>query len=126
MQAAESNNPLVEEAIQAVLADESSATQLCIASNRIDSPPLTVTDAQRIMECLQNNPRISTLEICRCRIVHDDTTAAVLNVFRDGLALCSAVTKVRFSAMQLGIEGLNRLKSDFYNTSITVRTRYWR
>jgi hypothetical protein len=108
-------NPEVESDIQMALADES-ATALSIEASDADrSPPLTVIDARRIIDCLRENSQFHTLEI----FSHDMDNDDVLNAFRSGLPLCTSITTVNLCGTHLGNEGLEHLLPAFYNTSVT-------
>jgi Leucine Rich repeat len=111
---------VVDEAIRYALANES-VTTLCIHASWYTThnlPPLNVTDARLIIESLHENPRFHTLKIIYYPLLHDgDDDDAVLNVFRIGLPLCTAITTITLFKAQLGNEGLERLLPAFYNIS---------
>jgi Ran GTPase-activating protein (RanGAP) involved in mRNA processing and transport len=118
MQAADDRSQWVNRQIQAALANRQ-ATELLIHADAFEAggTPLTVVDAQRIMDCLRESPhRFYNLTILFLRL--DDS--AVLNVFRHGLALCKHVTQVHLGSTKLTDEGLmDLLLPVCYNTSVT-------
>jgi Leucine Rich repeat len=76
---------------------------------------LLVADARRIIDFAQANPRFICLEIYNNAI----NDVAVLNVFCDGLQLCTSITTVDLRYTRLTNAALQRLRPAFYNTIIT-------
>jgi Leucine Rich repeat len=106
------DDPVVGEAIQDALADES-VTELALPFHYI-ALPLTAGDARRIMDCLQNNPRLRTFDILGFRLSID-----ALNVICNALPLCTSVATVKLCRTQLEHEHLERLLPAFHNTCVT-------
>jgi Leucine Rich repeat len=104
-------NPEVEADLQYALADASN-TNLRIGGR---GASLTAADARRIMEFAQANPQFICLEIDG----YDINDAAVLNVFRDGLPLCTSITKVILDYTNLANAALQSLRPAFHNAIIT-------
>jgi NLR family CARD domain-containing protein 3 len=89
-------------------------TELALRGN-FNVPPFTAGEARRMMECLQNNPRLHTFNIFWLPL----SDAAALNVLRNGLPLCTSVTKVKLFGDQLTNEGFEGLLPALYSTSVT-------
>jgi Leucine Rich repeat len=112
----QADSPLVRESIRNALADEAATTLHITAIFALTFTPLTVTDAQCIIECLRNNPRFHALNLFRCFLHSND---AVLNIFRDGLPTCTSLRTVILQRANLNNEDLDRLRPAFYNTCVT-------
>jgi Leucine Rich repeat len=111
------DDPFVAAAIQAALANESK-TGLYLhghVDDDNDPRPLTAHDARIIVDSLRATTRIEDLTIWHF-LLQDD---AALNVFRDGLPLCTSLTSLNLFDTRLGNEELEILLPAFYNTSIT-------
>jgi hypothetical protein len=110
------DNPEVEEAMQRSLADYYSRPTELEISSRTNYPPrppyrpLTDGDARRILQCLQENSvRFDSFTISGFRL----SDAAVLNVLRVGLPMCTSVTTVTLNKTELGNDGLEMLLPAF-------------
>jgi Leucine Rich repeat len=107
-------NPQVEADLQRSLASSNAQLRIQVSAS-VEGIALTVADARRIMEFTQENPQFNSIDIYHFNI----NDAAVLNVFCDGLRLCSSITKVILYGTNLTNAGLQSLRPAFRSTFIT-------